>query len=335
MSTSPAEIKIPAISHVAIAVKDAEKVAQNYWNILGIGPWDIVTFRPPHLYDRRYRGKPVYYVVKIAYAQVGPVQMELLETLEGHTLYDDFLAEHGEGVQHLGYTIVGAGGVEKQIGIMAQKGFPTILSMHFGDNGSCAYFDTVSALGVSLETVKYADEMPAAPTIKYPANEAEVSPAKIKVKAIYQISLSVKNLDETMENYWNIFGIGPWDVIECVPPALHDLTYYGKPAKHTHRDGLTMVGPVELELVQPISGDTVYRDHICKHGDGINHIAFKVDNVDEAKKIFEEEGFPCVQSGKVSSDGAYAYFDTRGPLKVLWEAFRPSTSMPVSAHYPK
>ena len=36
---SPGEIKAPALHQIGIAVRDVDKVVQNYWNILGIGPW--------------------------------------------------------------------------------------------------------------------------------------------------------------------------------------------------------------------------------------------------------------------------------------------------------
>jgi 4-hydroxyphenylpyruvate dioxygenase-like putative hemolysin len=334
---NPAEIKVDAITQVGIVVRDVDKVVENYWNILGIGPWKVHTYPPPHIRNRRYHGKPVYFVVKAAHAQVGAVELELMQTIEGHTVYDDFLAAHGEGVHHVQYRVSSAEEVYRHIDLMTEKGFPSLQDGYFGDNGAWSYFDTESALGVSWEPVHEADNF-YGPVVRYPVNEEETSPARIKIKAIDQISLSVKNLEVTMENYWNIFGIGPWEVFECVPPGWQELTYYGKPARHTARAGLAMVGPVELELVQPVSGDTVYRDHICKHGDGVNHIAFRLDKVNdvyETKRVFEEDGFPCIQFGNVCDDGPYAYFDTRGPLKVIWEVFRPPTSYPDTSSYPK
>jgi 4-hydroxyphenylpyruvate dioxygenase-like putative hemolysin len=96
-----------------------------------------------------------------------------------------------------------------------------------------------------------------------------------------------------------------------------------------------MLGDVELELIQPVAGDSLYRDHIYKHGEGISHLAFVSDNVEETMQLMEAEGFSCVQYGKTLPDSAYAYFDTLGPLKVYWETFKPpSTVLPISARYP-
>ncbi|MFC1938783.1 VOC family protein [Chloroflexota bacterium] len=89
------------------------------------------------------------------------------------------------------------------------------------------------------------------------------------------------------------------------------------------RVALTKVGPVELELIQPVAGDIVYSDHINKYGEGINHLCFTVDSVDKTIGILEEEGFPVLQSGRALHEDYFAYFDTSGPLKVIWEAWEP------------
>jgi len=330
--TSSAEIKVPSLHQIGIVVKDVEKVAQNYWNILGIGPWTILTMPPPHMYNRTYHGKPAYLVVKVGLAQVGPLELEVMETVEGHTAYDDFMAEHGEGANHLQYLAESTEEIDKHVAIMEKNGFPFLQGGRFGSNGGFAYYDTVSALKTVWEAVKMPDEF-SGPAVTYPANEAEISPAKIKVKAITQVAIMVKNLEEAMANYWNISGIGPWEIWECVPPLLHDHTYYGKPGNYTMRAGLAKVGGVELELIQPLSGDSGYSDFICKHGEGIHHVQFLVDDINKTTQIMEKEGFPTVMSGWVS-DGSYVYYDTSGPLKIIWEAFQVPKTMPPVARYP-
>lgn len=331
---SLAEIKVSQITQVGIVVKDVEKVAENYWNILGIGPWTINTYRPPQLWDRRYQGKPAYYAVKCGFAKVGSVVLELLQTVEGHTVCDDFIAKHGEGANHLQYLIDTAEEYNRHFEIMFRNGMSPLMNGRHGDDGYYAYFDTVNPLGTYWEVVKETSNF-TGPSITIPADPSEVSPAKIKVKEIAQISLAVRNLEQTMTNYWNILGIGPWTILDCRYPSWHDSTYYGKPANYTMRAAFTMLGPVEFELIEPGKGETVYYDYISQHGEGINHLAFKPDNADEARQILEIEGFPSIQNGKVTSGGGYDYFDTRGPLKILWETFQPPSEFPIAGHYPE
>jgi len=53
---------------------------------------------------------------------------------------------------------------------------------------------------------------------------AQVSPAKVKVGDITQVDLVVKDVQKTVENYWNILGIGPWDIYELQAPLLSEVT---------------------------------------------------------------------------------------------------------------
>lgn len=327
--TGASEVKVKAITQVGIVVKDVEKVARNYWNILGIGPWDIITCGPPQLQKRIYQGKPVYYVAKIGFARVGAVELELLEPVEGSSTYHDFLAEYGEGGHHIQYLVDSFEEFDRHMAFFSRKGIPVLMGGNFGSGVRFAYIDTVNTLKTIWEPVKIAKEWPV-PVIKYPPDGSVESQAKIKVKAITQVSLSVKNLEAVMGNYANLLGIDGWEVYEVAPPMMHDYTYHGKPGYFSMRVALTKVGSVELELIQPVAGDSVYSDHISKYGEGINHLCFTVDSVEKAIEIMAEEGFPLLQSGRALYNDYFAYFDTTGPLKTIWEAWEPPrTTAPV------
>jgi catechol 2,3-dioxygenase-like lactoylglutathione lyase family enzyme len=331
--TSPAKIKITALHQVGLPVKDLKKTMKDYWNILGIGPHVILTIEAPHAYALTYGGKPANYKFKASFAQVGPVEFEMMQSIEGHTIYDDFIKERGEGANHLQYWVDSVEEMDKHVEIMAKQGYPLLMGGRFGSNGGYAYIDTVSALKTIWEPVKMPDEPYGGPAANYPSNESEVSPAKIRVKAITQIGIVVKNLEKVMGNYWNILGIGPWDVLECVPPAFHDITYHGKPVNSKWRVAFTNVGSVQLELLQPVSGLNLYSDFIREKGEGIHHIQYQVDDIKETNRIMEKEGFPVLMGGGLL-DGGFAYYDTVGPLKIIWEAFQPPKVMPPMLCYP-
>jgi hypothetical protein len=147
----------------------------------------------------------------------------------------------------------------------------------------------------------------------------------------------VKDLKTVMENYWNILGIGPWDVIHWEAPLVYDRKYHGEPAWAREIIALTQVGGVQLELCQPVEGNSVYLDSLAEHGEGLHHLNFLVDDVDETASILAEQGFPSIQSGRFGlpkskaaynyidtkprlpkSKAAYNYIDTK-PLRTIWE----------------
>ena len=51
------------------------------------------------------RGKPTPYTMRVTFAHMGPVRLELVQVVEGDCLYTEFLQEHGEGVHHLGFEV--------------------------------------------------------------------------------------------------------------------------------------------------------------------------------------------------------------------------------------
>ncbi len=83
---------------VAYVVRDLEGAMKFYVETMGIKPWAIYTFAPPVLERSMVRGKPSNHTYRIALAQAGPVQLELIQPLTGRSTYDEFLEKKGEGV---------------------------------------------------------------------------------------------------------------------------------------------------------------------------------------------------------------------------------------------
>ena len=316
--TSPAKVKVKEINQIGIAVWDVQKVAENYWNILGIGPWDIYEWEAPLTYDRTYHGKPSWAREKIALAQVGAVQLELCQPVDGDSVYHGFLTKHGEGLHHLNFAV---DDVDETVEILAKEGFPSLQGGHFGPieyKGAWNYIDT-KPLRTIWEPAHKGKSMGAEPT-RYP-EKAQASPAKVKVKNIDLVAIVVKNVQKVIENYWNILGIGPWDIYSWEAPLVYDYRYYGKPAWSRAKVAVTQLGAVHLELIEPVDGENIHGDFLLEHGEGLHNLAFSAENLDDASRtaeILAKEGSPTLQSGRYGDNGAYYYVDIR-PLRAIWE----------------
>jgi methylmalonyl-CoA/ethylmalonyl-CoA epimerase len=94
-------IMLREVVHVCVVVRDVEKTAGAFAEKFGIGPWRIRVVHTPSS-RASVRGEPVDYTLKFGHARVGPVTLELVETVEGKTIYQEFLEEHGEGIHHIG-----------------------------------------------------------------------------------------------------------------------------------------------------------------------------------------------------------------------------------------
>ena len=145
-----------------------------------------------------------------------------------------------------------------------------------------------------------------------------------KVSKLRQVCIVVRNLEKSMEQYANILGIDKWSVLHFDDSVLSDTTYRGKSVQHPYRAALTMIGPMQLELIQPLEGDSAYSEFLKQHGEGLHHLGvIGVANMDEAIQAFESEGLPCLQSGRITTgDNAvtrYAYIDSAKALGTVIE----------------
>ena len=94
-------IMFKEIVHVCIVVRDVEKTAKVFAEKFGVGPFRIRTVHTP--FSRAMvRGKPTEYTLKFGHAKMGPIALELVETVSGKTIYQEFLERHGEGLHHIG-----------------------------------------------------------------------------------------------------------------------------------------------------------------------------------------------------------------------------------------
>ena len=148
---------------------------------------------------------------------------------------------------------------------------------------------------------------------------AEPNRAKVKISELYQVGSVVQALEKSMEHYQTAFCFGPWTIMNIDPSIFSEMTYHGRPVQHKFRAALTMVGPMQLELIEPLEGDNIFSDFLKEHGEGVHHLGHvRVENLDEAIQTLEKEGFPCLQSGCFPG-GGYAYIDTLKSLGTIIE----------------
>jgi hypothetical protein len=163
--------------------------------------------------------------------------------------------------------------------------------------------------------------------------EIKLPPQPIKLGEITQVGLVVKDLQESMERYWKLLGIGPWNIYTYAPPMLRDATVRGKRVDYSMRLALSMAGPVQLELIQPLEGPSIYVEHLAEKGEGLHHIQSRVENIEEVLAAFEKSAIKVLMSGKIG-DGEFYYLDTVPVIGIIYEIFRRKTRSAPEAVYP-
>ncbi len=133
------------LHHLSIVVRDMD-AAVRYLESLGMGPF--TEYPPMKEYTRlNVPDAEGFFDTRIRCAQIGPVQLQLVQPGKGRSIYKDFLETHGEGVFHLGFVVPDIDAAETEGVRLGLK----VISSGRRDNGSgFAYFDTAEACGVTL-----------------------------------------------------------------------------------------------------------------------------------------------------------------------------------------
>jgi len=140
--------------------------------------------------------------------------------------------------------------------------------------------------------------------------------------AICQVGIIVKNIEKTKQKWAAFFGVPVPPTVQAGDYEITQTKYKGKKApKARCQMAFFDAGPnMQLELIQPNGEKSTWQDFLDKHGEGIHHIAFKVNGTEKIIKASEEAGFKCVQQGKYGDGGGeYAYLDTVKDLKCIVE----------------
>jgi methylmalonyl-CoA/ethylmalonyl-CoA epimerase len=149
-----------SVDQVAVVVRDLDAAMRRYSDQLGIGPWDVYTYGPHRMHTMTLRGETRPYVMKLALAFVGTTMYELIESVQGPNIYEEFLAARGEGLHHLGYYVAS---IDDAIAEMEAKGYALLQSGRgFGvdGDGAYAYFDSERDLGCIVEAIERPRAMP-------------------------------------------------------------------------------------------------------------------------------------------------------------------------------
>lgn len=144
------KVKIKQVLQVGVVVKDLQKAMEHYWNILGIGPWHIYTFQPPFVSNTTLRGKPAPYTMRLALTQVGNIQWELIQPLDGPSIYKEFLEQKGGGLHHVACDM---GDYDQAVAALKKHGIDILMSGATPVD-TFAQMDTEKDLGTGIEIYK-------------------------------------------------------------------------------------------------------------------------------------------------------------------------------------
>jgi methylmalonyl-CoA/ethylmalonyl-CoA epimerase len=139
-------------------------------------------------------------------------------------------------------------------------------------------------------------------------------------QCITQVAMVVKDRDATVARYREIMGLEPF--LLCSTPQLPGRKFHGieedfevKAAVYHLKNG------VDLEVLEPNKGHSLWQEFLDQHGDGLHHLMFDIDDLDEFERYMASKGIGVAQSGPSQEAGKrWVYFDSYEKLGFYVEA---------------
>lgn len=129
----------------------------------------------------------------------------------------------------------------------------------------------------------------------------------MEILKVDHIGIAVKNLDETLKFYSEVLGIKV-EGIEVVKDQKVKVAFLP-------------VGDTEIELLESTEDDGPIAKFIEKNGEGMQHIAFKVDDIQEAIEYMKDKGAVMIdEKPRYGAGGAkIAFVHPKSSHRVLVE----------------
>ena len=126
------------------------------------------------------------------------------------------------------------------------------------------------------------------------------------------VGIAVQDLEKTAKYYQSLGIADLQPEVAFDSSTVRDLKVDGASADRVikARTQVADMGPMAYEFVQPLEGETIYRNALERRGDGINDIVFAVADIEKETAELVQRGVSVVLSGKPQNGSPFAYFGT-------------------------
>jgi methylmalonyl-CoA/ethylmalonyl-CoA epimerase len=145
--------------------------------------------------------------------------------------------------------------------------------------------------------------------------------SRLALGPVVQVGFVVRDAAATAQAWTQRFNLEPPQIVDWPPPNRNleeSRTLRGQPANFRMRLVFVETGPVQLEFIEPLEGESLFSEFLAEHGEGLHHILFEVD---DPRAVAAGLGVQILQSGgSVLRPGAeWVYLDTQEMLGCIVE----------------
>jgi catechol 2,3-dioxygenase-like lactoylglutathione lyase family enzyme len=127
---------------------------------------------------------------------------------------------------------------------------------------------------------------------------------------VIQTAWVVADVAATEAHLSALTGIRHWTRLPDIRFGPDTCTFRGHPADFTAHIAMAYVGDMQLELIQPVTGESIYSEFLDATGGGLHHLCWEVDDLDAALARATRAGMAAVQTGDMAGGSIrFAYLD--------------------------
>ncbi len=97
---------------------------------------------------------------------------------------------------------------------------------------------------------------------------------------LHHLGIAVRDLDPVMNLYTSMFGVQEWERISL-------------PERHM-QVAVCRIGDTLLEFITPTSDEAAFAPFLRERGDGMHHVAYQVENIEQALQQLEACGMRLI-----------------------------------------
>jgi catechol 2,3-dioxygenase-like lactoylglutathione lyase family enzyme len=129
-----------------------------------------------------------------------------------------------------------------------------------------------------------------------------------------QIAWVTRDIDATEKALTRLMGAKKWVRMPDVHFAPDTCTHRGQPADFVANISLSYAGNTQLELIEPVRGESVYADFLDASGPGLHHVCIEaadVDAFDAMLRDAEHDGSAVLSQGVMPGGMRFAYVSAK------------------------
>jgi len=138
---------------------------------------------------------------------------------------------------------------------------------------------------------------------------------KFVLPDVSHIGVVTKNLDKTMGQLEDLYGLKPFLVME---PGYVNTYLRGKPVDFKLKSAFYHSGQVIFEVISVLEGDTIYGEWLMERGEGLHHLGYDIEDIEEWIDHYKGKGIGVLQRGE-RPGVKWVYLDTSAYTGMIME----------------